>query len=769
MPEINQNQPEKPTAPAKKKGIIAESIEYLFPPRKKTTTNSQPSEKPGQLTGQNQDSTQSQKLTLEEKKRLLEAEKTYQSGLSSVIDLIAPSAMDIKYNHIHLGGMYCQSFYVYAYPRYIEANWLSPVVNFDVTMDISQFIYPIESADIMRILKKKVAQMNSTIRMNSARGQVRDPGIETALEDAEELRTQLQRGEEKFFQFCLYFTIYSDDEKKLTKIGKQLESLLGSKLILTKRADLRMERALNSTLPLCMDELEVTRNMNTTPLSSTFPFSSSDLTSNDGILYGVNRHNDSLVIFDRFSLENANSVIFATSGAGKSYTIKLEILRYMMLGTDIIVIDPENEYEALADTVGGTYLRISLNSDQRLNPFDLPRPIEGEEVQPGDILRSNIITLHGLLKIMLGGVTPEEEGALDRALIDTYALKGITMDVADPAQFEMPTMMDLHNILSTMEGASSLAQRLHKYTHGTYSGIFNKQSNIDINKGLMVFCIRDLEDVLRPTAMYIILNYIWNKVRSKLKRRLLIIDEAWSLMQHEDSAKFLFGLVKRARKYYLGISTITQDVEDFVKNKYGKPIITNSAMQILLKQSPAAIDNVVKMFNLTEGERYLLLNSGVGQGLFFAGLKHVALQVIASYGEDKLVTTNPEEILSAQAAIAEYQSAPEAIAEPSTETPGPDSPPEEKPVITELAEIPKAEENPAIIAAQQIKNTPSAQPENSPTDSNSIPLAEATSPQDPETQEIATTILENKNIPPSIKEAIQADEVKYNNQLPDQE
>lgn len=592
------------------------------------------------------------KATAEEQKQLIEAEKVYQKGIATIRDLIAPSSMEIRYDSIRVEGMYAQSFFVYAYPRYLDSNWLSPIVNFDVTMDISQFIYPIESAAIMRILKKKVAQMQASVRMNASKGMVSDPALETALQDAEELRTQIQRGQEKLFQFALYFTIYSEDEKKIQKVSKQLESILGAKLILTKKAELQSEHGFNSSLPLCLDELEVVRNMNTSPLSSTFPFSSSDLTSNEGILYGLNRHNDSLIIFDRFSLENANSVVFAKSGAGKSYCVKLEILRSMMLGTDVIVIDPENEYKDLAQTVGGSYLRVSLTSDRRINPFDLPSAIEDEEVQPGDLLRSNIINLHGLLKIMLGGVTAEEEGILDKALIDVYALKGITMDLIDPSKIPPPTMEDLYDILSTMEGATSLAQRLQKYTTGTYSGIFNKPTNIDMSSGLMVFSIRDLEDALRPTAMYIILNYIWNRVRSQLKKRLLIIDEAWTMMQYEDSAKFMFGLVKRARKYYLGITTITQDVEDFMKSPYGKPVVTNSSMQVLLKQAPAAIDILSKTFNLTEGEKYMLLNSGVGQGLFFAGLKHVAIQIIASYTEDKIITTNPEEVLQNKETIS---------------------------------------------------------------------------------------------------------------------
>lgn len=582
---------------------------------------------------------------LEERKKLLEIEQLYQQGMTTIRDVIAPASMEIRYDMLRIEGMYAQSFYVYAYPRYLETNWLAPIINFDVTLDVSQFIYPIDSATIMKVLKKKVAQMQASVRMAAEKGMVSDPALETALQDAEELRMQIQRGQEKFFQFALYFTIYSEDEKKIVKVAKQLESMLGGKLVLTRKTELQMEHGFNSCLPLCLDELEVTTNMNTSPLSTTFPFSSSDLTSNEGILYGLNRHNDSLIIFDRFSLENANAVVFAKSGAGKSYAVKLEILRSLMLDTDVIVIDPENEYEALAQTVGGTYLRVSLTSDRRINPFDLPSPLQDEEVQPGDLLRGNIITLHGLLKIMLGGVTPEEEGILDKALIDVYAIKGITMDLVNPAEFPPPTMEDLQDILSTMEGGQSLAQRLQKYTTGTYSGIFNKPTNVDLKSGLMVFCIRDLEDALRPIAMYIILHYIWNRIRSELKRRILVIDEGWTMMQYEDSAKFLFGLVKRARKYYLGITTITQDVEDFIKSPYGKPVVTNSSLQLLLKQAPAAIDMLGKVFNLTEGEKYMLLNSGVGQGLFFAGLKHVAIQIIASYTEDKIVTTNPEDLL----------------------------------------------------------------------------------------------------------------------------
>jgi type IV secretory pathway VirB4 component len=654
-------------------------------------------EKADEKTTKKEEKKPSAKETMEERKKLVEAEKIYQQGLTTIRDLIAPSSMEIKYDSLRVEGMFSRSFYVYAYPRYLETNWLSPIVNFDVTMDISQFIYPIDSSSIMKVLKKKVTQMQSSVRMKQEKGMVSDPGLDTALQDAEELRVQIQRGQEKLFQFALYFTIYADDEKKIDKIAKHLESLLGGKLVLTKRADLQMEHAFNSTIPLCLDELEINTNMNTSPLSSTFPFSSSDLTSDEGILYGLNRHNDSLIIFDRFSLENANSVVFAKSGAGKSYGVKLEILRSMMTGTDVIVIDPENEYEALSQTVGGSYLRVSLTSDRRINPFDLPRPLKDEEPQPGDLLRTNIINLSGLLKIMLGGTSPEEEAILDKALIDVYALKGITMELIDPSEVPPPTMEDLYEILSTMEGASSIAQRLQKFTSGTYSGIFNKPTNIDLQSGLMVFSIRDLEDALRPIAMYIILNYIWSRVRSELKKRILVIDEAWTMMQYEDSAKFMFGLVKRARKYFLGITTITQDVEDFIKSPYGKPVVTNSSMQLLLKQAPASVDILGKVFNLTEGEKYMLLNSGVGQGLFFAGLKHVAIQIIASYTEDKIVTTNPEEILQTRADEASYETAEETLAAEETpaEEPPAEEPPAEEPAADTPSEEPPTEEPPA--------------------------------------------------------------------------
>jgi len=590
--------------------------------------------------------TDRKKLTPKLRQQIIEAEKFYNDGIVNIKDLISPTSMTVTPKHLELNNMHVKSYYVYNYPRYLEANWLNQIINFDATLDISLFVYPTDSAKMMKILRKKVTQMRASRHMRADKGFTNDVALETALEDAEQLRVDLQRGKERLFQVGVYFTVYAKDKNKLEVMSKQVETILGGLLVLTRSGDFQTERCFNTTLPQCTDEIQVFRNMNTAPLSTTFPFVSNTLTSNEGILYGLNRHNNSLIIFDRFNLENANSVIFAKSGAGKSYTVKLEVLRSMMMGTDVIIIDPEKEYETLTNTIGGTYVNISLNSKHRINPFDLPLSIESDgESNTKSLLRENIITLSGLMNLMLGKLNPEESSIMDKALFQTYEIKGITEEITNPRDYEMPTMIDLEKILESMEGGKGLAMRLEKYTTGTFSGLFSKHTNVDMNSGLLCFGIRDLEEMLRPIAMHILLNYIWNRVRSKLKKRMLVIDEAWNLVQYEDSGRFLHNLCKRSRKYYLGISTITQDVEDFLGSKWGKPIITNSSLQILLRQSPTAVDKLKQIFYLTEQEKYLLLNSNIGQGLFFAGNQHVAIQIIASYGEHKIVTTNPKDLL----------------------------------------------------------------------------------------------------------------------------
>ena len=576
-------------------------------------------------------------------------QQAFEQGITTLRDLISPSSIEIKSDYFRLGTKYGRTLYIYGYPRSLYTGWLSPLINIDEVLDISMYIYPVDSGVVMKNLRKKVTQLEASMNVNAEKGRVRDPELEAAINDAEELRDQLQVGAERFFRFGLYVTLWADSLDELRFVQQKIETLFGQQMVFSKVASSQQEQGMQSTMPQCTDQLQIRRNMNTGAISTSFPFTSADLTQEKGILYGINMHNNGLVIFDRFSLENANMVVFAKSGAGKSFAVKLEALRSMMIGSEIIIIDPENEYQKLCDAVGGSYIRLSLNSDVRINPFDLPKVVDSEDAN--DALRANLVTLHGLFRLMLGGaatngqpavpLTPNEEADLDQALIDTYARAGITSDPLTH-QSTPPTILNLYDTLLHMEGTGpQLAQRLRKYTTGTFAGIFSQQSNVDINNQMVVFNIRDLEDELRPVAMYIVLSHIWNVVRAEQKRRLLIVDEAWQLMQFEDSANFLFSLAKRARKYYLGLTTITQDVEDFMSTKMGRAIVANSSMQLLLKQSASAVDVLSDVFKLTDEEKKRLANFPVGQGLFFAGPNHVHIQIIASETEESLITTNP--------------------------------------------------------------------------------------------------------------------------------
>ncbi|MEA2097829.1 MAG: DUF87 domain-containing protein [Patescibacteria group bacterium] len=587
-----------------------------------------------------------------EKSALLESEKIYQKGLATVKDIIAPAAFKIESDHITINKKLASSIFVYAYPRFLQTNWFSPIINFDNTFDVAMFIHPQSTAEILKSLRKTVTQIQSQISMNEEKGMVRDPILETAYQDVEGLRDDLQQGVEHFFQFGLYITVYGDTKEQLSKVETRIESILEAKLIYLKPTVMQMEEGFNSTLPLGSDKLMIGNNMNTSPLSTTFPFVSSDLTSNQGILYGINRHNNSLILFDRFSMENANMVIFAKSGAGKSYAVKIEILRSLMMETDVIIVDPENEYRHLCDTVGGAFMRISLSSKHHINPFDLPSAIEDET--PADVLRKAISDIAGLVKVMLGKISPDEDSILDKAIAETYAIKDITPDT-DFSDLEPPTMGDLQMVLENMTGAKSLSIRVKKYTEGTFAGFLNHRTNINIESGMVVFNIRDMEEELRPVAMYLVLHYIWTLIRSKMKRRIMVVDEAWVMMQHEDAASFLFGIAKRCRKYYLGLTTITQDVTDFMTSKYGKPIVTNSSIQLLLKQSTAAIKVVVNTFYLTDEEKFLLLESNVGEGIFSAGSKRAAIRIVASYSEDQIITSDPEQLLEIEKAKEEIK------------------------------------------------------------------------------------------------------------------
>jgi conjugal transfer ATP-binding protein TraC len=570
-------------------------------------------------------------------------DEIYHSGVLNLQDVIAPHALRVDSRELDLGEKIARTFFVISYPRFLTTGWFAPIINMDKVLDISIFIHPLDTNEMLRKFQKKVAEVQSQIASREEKGMVRDPMLDTGYSDLEQLRDSLQQAQERMFDVGIYLTVYGKTHEELDKIETEVRGILESRLVYIRPALFQQEQGFRSVLPIGTDELAVHTKLNSAPLSSIFPFISFDLTSDRGILYGINRHNSSLILFDRFSLENYNSVTFAKSGAGKSYTTKLEILRSLMFDTEVIVIDPEREYEYLAETVGGRYFNISLSSEHHINPFDLPIPREDEN--PSDILRNNIITLVGLFRIMLGGLTPEEDAVIDRAITETYALKDITAD-ANFAQVEPPLLSDFELVLSGMEGSDSLVARLSKYTKGTWSGFMNRPTNVDMNKRLVVFSVRDMEDDLKPVAMYIITHHIWNTVRKELRKRLLIIDEAWWMMRSEDTASFLFGIIKRGRKYYLGVSTITQDVSDFLNSPYGVPMITNSSIQLLLRQSPTSVDLVQQTFKLSDEEKYLLLESDVGEGIFFAGLKHVALKVIASYTEDQIITSDPSQILA---------------------------------------------------------------------------------------------------------------------------
>ena len=564
-------------------------------------------------------------------------------GMINIKDIIAPSAVEVDFSYIRIGQNYYTTLFISGYPRFVGANWLSPIINFDHTLDLSMFYYPVKSKGILEDLKKKITEMEATVRTDRERGKIEDPTVTSALEDAHALQEQLVKGIERFFQFSFYITIPAETLEELITVKTKVESTLGSLLLISKTATLQMEQAFQSTIPTALDKLLITRNMDTTSLATTFPFTSSDLTMETGIMYGINRHNGSLIIFDRFSMENANTVVFAKSGSGKSYFVKLEALRSLVFGAEIIIIDVEEEYKMLCEAVGGDFISFSANSKARINPFDLSNiAVEGENE-----LGQKILSLHTLLKLIYKDMSSAEEAILDRALIETYRIKGITPDPETQMTKEPPVMEDLYKVLLGADEpeAKGMAERLERYIKGSLAGIFDSQSNVNLSSKMTVFSTKNLEDILRPIAFYIILDFIWTKIRRDLKKRILIVEEAWYLMQNEDSARFIYGIAKRARKYYLGLTTISQDVDDFLTSEYGKAIVTNSSIQVLLKQHPAAIDKVADTFYLSEGEKRLLLGAGQGEGLFFAGANHVAIRVVASEAEHNLITTNPAELL----------------------------------------------------------------------------------------------------------------------------
>lgn len=582
---------------------------------------------------------------------LAQTEALYQRGVTTVRDIVAPTALEVTANFVKVGERYARTLFVFNYPRYLNTGWLAPLINLDQSMDISLHVHPVDTSVVLKNLRKKIAEIESQIAMREEKGLVRDPILETAYQDIEELRDKLQQAQERLFQFALYVTLWGENPEELSGSEAVVRSILEAKMVYVKPANFQQDTALMSVMPYDRDLLNISTNLDTEAVATTFPFVSSDLTTDQGILYGINRHNNSLILFDRFSLPNANMVVFGQSGGGKSYAMKLQILRSLMMGVDVLVIDPENEYQYLAQSTAGTFVSISLTSKFHINPFGLPPPIEGES--PADVLRSHMLELVGLLRMMLGGkLTPEQEAVLDQAISETYAARGITPE-SDFSQIAPPLLADFIMVLGSLQGGQELATRIKKFTEGSFRGFLDQPTNVELASRLTVFSIRDLEEELRPIAMYVILHYIWTVVRSSLKQRFLVVDEAWWMMRHEEGGSFLLSIAKRARKYYLGLTTITQDVNDFMQSSYGAPIITNSSLQLLFKQSPATIDAIANYFHLTDEEKYLLLEASVGEGLFFAGLKHVAIKVVASYTEDQIITSDPEQLLAIRRAKQE--------------------------------------------------------------------------------------------------------------------
>ena len=598
-------------------------------------SQSQTDKKPAPSNGETQQASHSGKKPL-----IPSPTVTFGQKQMPLIDILSPQSMEIDFSFIKINDVYFRTLFIAGYPRFVSPGWLEPIVNFNNSLDISFNIYPVAGKTVLDDLRRKIAEMEAEIATDLERGKIVDPSTQAKLGDARTLQEQLVKGSERYFEFSLYITIPAASLEELNQITRQVESTLGSLLIVGKRATLDMEKGFLSTAPFGRDVLSITRNMDTTSLATTFPLTSAELSSDEGILYGINSQNDSFIIFDRFSLENSNMTIFATSGAGKSYFVKLEALRSLMLGTEVIVIDPESEYKALAEAVDGQFVSFSFNSPSKINPFDLTQIYEEGENQLG----LKILTLHSLFKVIMGQLNATQEALLDRALIATYRAKGITQDPATQKK-EPPLMEDLYKTLIGMETAEAqdLAARIEKFVKGSFVGMFDQQTSVEINNPFVVFSVKDLQEALRPIAMFIILDFIWTRVKRDLKKRLLIVDEAWHMMKYEDSAQFLWSVVKRARKYFLGLTTITQDVEDFLGQDIGKAIVTNSALRLLLKQSPAAIDKIGEVFYLSQGEKQLLMGANIGEGIFFAGPHHAPINIVASEEEHGLITTSPPE------------------------------------------------------------------------------------------------------------------------------
>lgn len=582
------------------------------------------------------------KLTSELRQYIKEVDDRYNSVLADYKSHIAPSYWEFSMQQFNVSWILGKCYYTQEYPSYIDMLWTRDIMSLHAKWDMSFYLYPEDDGAIQSMLKQRSTQLKAELSDEMQKWVTVDKEIEQQYRDVEMIREKLTTKEERYFEFWNYTTIYDNNEEQLRETWKKFEQKISWYWIKIKNAIHRMDNWFTANLPICLDDMWIVRSAVTSSLAASFPFISSDLITKTGILYWVNAHTWGLVIFDRFNskLPNMNSVILATSWAWKSFTVKLEILRYLLNWVDIIVIDPENEYHGLCEKVGWTYVNIATSSQQFLNPFDMPPMIEDVEYGKWDLLRSQIMNLVWLIQILVWKLSPEEEALLDKALQNTYALKWFTFEMEDYTGKKPPLMEDLLHVLEWMQGGDQIALKLSKYVTWTFWKLFNNYTNIDINNSLTVFSIRDVEDALKTPAMFNVLNFIRSKVRAVKKQRLMVCDEAWIMLQNDISANFLFWLIKRARKYGLWITTISQDIEDFTRSQYWKPIVSNSSMQILLKQSVTSMKSLNQLLGLSEAEQQRLISVGVWEGLMFVWSQHVGVQILASPHEKGFITTD---------------------------------------------------------------------------------------------------------------------------------
>ena len=551
-------------------------------------------------------------------------------GEQDALDILSYSGLEENVDHLCIDGVYMRTLFISGYPFVASSDWMDSLIHFNHDIDISYHLYEVDARAALPKLNRKITELESTRRAMMREGRIVGSEITDPLESAIDLRDKIQRGQEKLFQMAIYICIRSETKEELDKTTKLLEANLSARLFYSKVARYQQLEALQSILPRGEDQLAQKRNLDSSSVALTFPFMSSELVQESGILYGVNKSNNSLVILDRFSLHNANSITFAQSGAGKSYTTKVEILRQLMQGTRVIVIDPEREYKRLAESVSGTYIKLSAKSKQKINPFDLATTVH--EISD---LFEHTQDLMDVIGLMAESLTAREKAAIDKAVLKIYK----------KSKTKQPLLEDLYAELRKL-GQLKLCEKLEKYISGSLADVFNAQTNVKLDNRLVIFDIKDLPENLLQIMMLIISNFVKNQVMAKPEKRLLIIDEGWILLQHEESARFVAGLVRRARKYYLGVSIISQQANDFLKSEYGRAIASQSALRILMRQDTTTIKGVVNEFNLSEYEQSFLLTCERGDALLIADQNHVTVKVVAAEKEHPLITTNSAELYS---------------------------------------------------------------------------------------------------------------------------